>query len=531
MRRFLSVWLTDWPLDRLRRMRSRGSSARPVESPFALTERAAKGLRIVAATAGARAMGVAPGLTLADARARAPGLRSEEIDRAADAAALRRLARWATRWSPIVALDGRDGLMLDVTGCAHLWGGEGGMLADVSARLACAGLAHRLGLGPTPGAAWALAHAAPGQVTALEGTAEAATEVGLAELPVAGLRLSEETLALLRRFGLTRIGQLSGIDRAALARRFRSGEVADRVMVRLDQAFGRIAEPLRPVGLPETHGARLPCPEPLLDRAGIEAGLSRLLEDLCARLEAAGLGARRVLLQAYRADGTHAALAIGAARPSREPTHLARLLAERLDRLDPGYGIDLLRLTALRTGPLEEATPPLGAAAGLAGQGGAALAALADRIAARLGEDWVAVLEPVASHQPERAERRVPFEGALPAWTGTGTIGSAAPAGPRPLRRLARPEPVEVLAEVPDGPPVRFIWRRVTRRVVRADGPERIAPDWWRPEPGLAEGAPRARDYYRVEDGEGRRYWIFREGLYGDGRGAPPRWLLHGLFA
>lgn len=533
MRRVLSVWLTDWPLDRRARMLGgrESRSAAPDEPPsalppFALTERIATGVRVVAADAAASAFGVAPGLRLADARARAPGLLSEEIDRAADAAALERLARWMTRWSPAVAVDGRDGVLLDVTGCAHLWGGESGLMADVSARLDRLGLRHRLGLAATPGAAWALAHTASGQITRLEGD----LGTGLGDLPVAGLRLGEEALTLLRRFGLTRIGQLAGIGRAALARRFQSAEAADRVLLRLDQAMGRIAEPLRPLEpLPE-HSARVPCPEPLIDQAGLEAAIARLVADLATGLETAGLGTRHLRLIAYRSDGTRAEREARAARPSRDPAHLARLLTDRLEGLDPGFGIDLVRLEAGALGSVEMAAPPLrGAGAGEA-QDPAALAALADRMASRLGAELVTTALPQESHLPERTEQRRAFAGSLPDWTDAV---EAPPEhdGLRPPALFDRPEPVEVVAEIPDGPPMRFVWRRVPRRVVRAEGPERIGPEWWRAQPGGDAGtSARARDYYRVEDRDGRRYWLYREGLYEDGQATLPRWYLHGLF-
>ncbi|MEM9148357.1 MAG: DNA polymerase Y family protein [Pseudomonadota bacterium] len=527
MRRFLSIWLTDWPLDR--RVRTKRPctepSDTPDESPFALTERGTAGIWIAAADTAAEALGVTPGLRLADARARAPQLVTEEIDRAADAAALERLARWMTRWSPMAALDGRDGALLDVTGCAHLWGGESGLMADVSARLDRAGIRHRLGLACTPGAAWALAHTAPGQITRLEGDG-ASLAGGLADLPVAALRLSEDTHTLLRRFGLTRIGQLGGIARIALARRFQSAEAADRVLLRLDQAMGRIAEPLHPLEETAEHIARLPCPEPLLDRRGVEAGLQRLATDLAIGLEAAGRGARSFRLSVYRTDGTRTTREAAAARPTRDPAHMVRLLAERLDGLDPGFGIDLMRLEADGLAPMESAPRPLPGRLGSEHTDLGALAALADRMAARLGAETVTVAAPQESHHPEWAEQARPFAGALPDWHAA----SPAPGrdGPRPLSLFDRPEPLEVLAEIPDGPPVRFTWRQIARAVARAEGPERIGPEWWRARPGETL---RARDYYRVEDTEGRRYWLYREGLYDDGQAALPRWYLHGLFA
>lgn len=483
-----------------------------------LSESGARGLSVAAANPPARAAGILPGLTLSAARACLPDLAAEPIDRAGDAAALRRLVLWLTRWAPLAAVDGIDGALLEVTGAAHLFGGESALMGDVSRRLDAAGIAHRLGLGPTPGAAWALAHTAPAQLTRLD----AQPEHGLADLPVAGLRLSAEALDLLRRFGLTRIGQLVTIDRRALARRFPGRAAAEAVLTRLDQALGRRDEPFAPLRPPPEHGVRLPCPEPLIGRDGLEAGLTDLLARLGADLAAAGVGARCLRLTAWRADGTVATLDVRAARPARDPAHFERLFRERLGEIDPGHGIDLLTLAADTTAPMQAAPRPL-ARDPAGGAGDAAdLAALADRIGARLGANAVRVSLPARRHRPDLAERLAPFDGTLPDWPAPPHM-----AGPRPPRMLERPEPVTVLAAVPDGPPLRFVWRRVLRQVVRAEGPERIAPEWWDPD----ADAPRARDFYRVEDAAGRRYWLCREGLYGDGRGGLPVWRLHGLFA
>ena len=515
-RRCLSLWCADWPIDRLRRARAAAGEA--LASPLALTETGARGRVVAAADAPARAAGIAPGMTLSAARARLPDLAAEPIDRGADAAALKGLVGWLTRWSPRAAPDGADGAMLDVTGCAHLFGGESAMLAGISRRLDAAGIAHRLGLGPTPGAAWALAHTAPGRITRLD----APPAEGLADLPVAGLRLSTAALAALRRFGLTRIGQLTALDRGALARRFPSREAAEAVLTRLDQALGRRAEPVEPLLPVPELAERLPCPEPLIGLDGLAAALERLLPPLCDGLAAAGQGARELVLTAWRADGTLGRLAVRTARPARDPAHFARLFADRLAGLDPGHGIDLVELAAAATAPMEATPRPLSQEMTGEAVDIAALAALADRIGARLGAAAVTVTAPAASHIPERAERVARFADDLPDWSAPDPA-----TGPRPARMLERPEPVEVIARVPDGPPVRFVWRRVARQVVRAEGPERIAPEWW----DLSERLPRARDYYRVEDAAGRRYWLYREGLYGDGRGGDPRWFLHGLFA
>lgn len=519
---------------------------------------------MAAASTAAEALGISPGLPFADARARAPHLLHEEIDREADAAALKALAVWMIRFTPLVALDGPDGLILETTGCDHLHGGEAGMLAEVSAILDREGFAHQSGLAGTPVAAAAIARAASGSVLA-----DGAEADGLADLPVSALRLSEETATLLRRFGLVKIGQLYGIDRKALARRFQSKSAAEAVLMKLDQALGLRRDPICPLRPPPACTARLACPEPVMTGEAIGLGLQDLAGRLCADLTAFGQGARGFTLHAFRSDGTSTAVSISAARPVREPGHVVRLFAERLDRIDPGFGIDLLLLEARRTGPMNTSAIALSGDLGAGDTDEAALAALADRITAKLGEGSVTVVCPRQSHVPERTGRTRPFAGDLPDMPVPN-----AQVGPRPVRLLARPERVQVLAEVPDGPPVRFVWRRLARTVRKADGPERISPEWWTwdaplpapaPSPDgsarqwltpkmdpradaalIAEtraaleamdageplsGLPRARDYYRVEDEAGRRYWLFRDGLYGDGRGGSPDWFVHGFFA
>lgn len=494
-----------------------------------LHEKSAHGLTVAAANATARAGGVHPGQRFSDARACLPDLIAEEIDREADARALNLLARWMTGFSPLVALDDLDGLRLETTGCDHLFGGESAMAARLSERLTRTGYGHRIALASTPGAAQALArHAA--QEGAPQILPPGAEREGLADLPVQALRLSPEAITLLRRFGLTRIGQLYGIDRKALARRFQSRHAADAVCLRLDQALGIRIEPMTPLRPPPEYFSRLACPEPLTQAAGLEAGLQQLVETLCAALSDKGAGARRFVFSAFHSDGQVSAATAQAARPVRTPEHILRLFREKIETVDPGFGIDLLLLEAQRTGPMEMGSRPLsGDLAGTAVDE-AALSALADRINARLGEGTVSLTLSEARHAPDKAERCVPFTGELP------RTGPALPAreAPRPERMFAWPERVDVIAQVPDGPPLSFVWRRVVRRVVRSDGPERISPEWWLFLPGKDAGAtplPRTRDYYRIEDAEGRRYWVYRDGLYDDGRGQLPEWFVQGLFA
>jgi protein ImuB len=476
---------------------------------------------VAAANASATRLGIGPGLRFADARSRAPNVQAEPIDRGADAAALEALGLWATRWTPLSSVDGLDAVRLDITGCARFFGGEGALLNDIGERMAAGGLSCRLGAGPTPGAAWALARYGANPVNVCR--RDQSVEDALKDLPVAGLRLTENAERLLRRFGLTRIGQLYGIDRTALARRFASKDAANAVRFRLDQALGIYAEPLVPLRPPPDYVARRSFVEPLSSSEGITAALESLAETLCRQLEQDGCGARDFALTAFRSNGSASLVSLSTARPVRDVGHILRLFRDRIENIDPGFGVDLLALTATRPDTLETDARTLSVDLAASPVDQAALAALADRLTAKLGEGAVRISRPVASHDPARAEILTAFEGQEEDWSET----LQAPRGDRPARLLDQPEIVDVLAEVPDGPPVRFVWRRVPRRVKRAEGPERIAPEWWR----TFNSETRARDYYRIEDEDGRRYWVFREGLYQDGRGGNPRWYVHALFS
>ncbi|MBV9523089.1 MAG: DNA polymerase Y family protein [Alphaproteobacteria bacterium] len=473
--------------------------------------------RLVAAVnEAAAAAGIAPGLPLADAQAFLPGLAVCESDPAGDAAALRRLAEWCGRWSPWTAPDGADGILLDITGCAHLWGGEEELMADILARIAGQGFASKAAIAGTSGAAWAVARFGEGGSRIVPPGAEHAV---LAALPTAALRLASETVAALERLGLKRIGDLGAMPRAALARRF-----GDGVARRLDQALGAAGEPVSPLRPAPARRQRLAFAEPIATPEDLARACRHLVAALCRGLAAEGVGARRLDLACYRVDGRVERAGIGTARPSRDPRHLARLLEEKLAALDPGLGIEDMVLAA----PIAE---PLGAVqlpSFLSGRGSevgddTALAALLDRLGNRLGPANLCRLVPRESHWPERAVALSPAlaarEGAALSWPAERR---------RPIRLLAPPEPIEATAPVPDDPPVMFRWRRRLHRVRRADGPERIAGEWWRAMLADAD-LDDIRDYYRVEDAEGRRFWLFRAGLYRPAR--PARWFLHGLFA
>jgi protein ImuB len=533
----------------------------PDERPFVLVEGGAHGIRITAVNPPAAREGLRPGSSLADARAAVPALVSHPAEPARDLRALERLAHWLGRYGPARNVEGRDGVWIDITGVAHLFGGERPLLDYLVRRLGAFGLSARAGLAGTPGAAYALARFATGPrgtATALAPSGEAGTAAALASLPVEALRLAPEPVLLLKRLGLARIGQLAALPRSALEQRFSSQAssrsraaqaraLADAVLVRLDQALGHAAEPRAALGEPPVLSARRTWSEPLISSEALMTEIGALASDLADALKAAGLGAQRIALHLYRADGTVAHAGAGLSRASAEPAHFMRLLQEKLAAIDAGFGIDVAVLDAVLVERREAEQAALGRGDGPPAE--AAVAALVDRLANRLGARNVFRIAPRASHMPERSAIRRPAM-ATPRAASGPSAETGAQDRARPLLLLTPPEPISVMAEVPDGPPLRFTWRRVPYPVAKAAGPERIAPEWWRhlepptePDPapaadGEREGEPidpgardRSRDYYVVETGDGARFWMFREGVYGaaDEDGAP-RWFLHGLF-
>lgn len=499
-------------------MASKSGTGVSDDGPMVVAALEANGLRLVAVDPLARALGLEAGETLARARARiGTPIAVHPADPEADAAALHRLCLWAKRYTPVVApfgpAEGGDGLFLDVAGASHLHGGEAALMADLARRLAENGLPARIALADTPACAFALARHGGGGLVAPGGNAEA-----LHALPVAALRLDPDTTAALARLGLRRIGDLADAPRAPLARRF-----GRTLILRLDQALGHRPDPLVTAeDEPDFSAARgflepIGRPETVVDTA------TDLMRRLAPRLEAAGLGARRLDLTLTRIDGVVRGLDLSFSLPTRCPDQVGRLLTLRLDRLGPaldaGFGFETVHLAASRTGPIAArqtalVTAPAGTAS-LIESGGPER--LGDALRQRLGRRLMR-LGFRASHLPEEAGTAEPWR------TGRPDPGeSRHPLPPRPLVLLRRGEAAEdVIALAPDGPPHRFRWRRRIHRVAHADGPERIADAWWHA-PGPT------RDYYVVEDEAGRRLWVYREGFFT--QGAPARWFVHGLFA
>ena len=453
---------------------------------------------------------------LADARARLGSLQVREDDPTADTAALKHLAQWATRYTPSVALfkgeSGTDGLFLDITGAAHLLGGEQNLLADLAKRFAASGIPARVAVAETPGAAWALAHFARANRSVLQAGAEASA---LSPLPVEALRLDPATSVTLRRLGLKRVGALLDQHRAPFAARFEK-----ELLLHLDRALGRAPEPLAFLSPPPAYTESRTLLEPIDSEEAVVAAATRLMEGLAPRLEADGAGARALSLTLYRVDGVVHEVPLGLALPTRSPERVARLLRLRLERhargLEAGFGFETLRLSVT----VAEAMTPRQSTLAQSDETDRLrrCTLLHDALRQRLGPQSVRHLAPLESHLPERSQISCFTQDETSAWPARET------AQPRPPLLFAPPEPANVVALVPDGPPLRIRWRGTLSTVTGAEGPERIATEWWR------DGADaQTRDYYLVEDSSGRRLWLYREGIPGR-ETAAPRWFVHGLF-
>jgi protein ImuB len=545
------VWLRRLSTDRLIRSRSPAPADRA--TPLVVVEPVTGALRLSAVNDAAAQLGLRTGLALADARAMYPRIAVADADPAADRQLLEAIADWCDRYTPLIGLDPSDGLVLDIAGCAHLFGGEAALGRDILRRLAAQGFHARAAVADTVGCAWATARYASSlpqrgrEMVVPSGMTRAA----LLPLPLAALRLDADTVAALAQVGLKRIADVIDRPRAPLAARF-----GENFVRRLDQALGGETESISPRRPVPSYVAERRFPEPIMLADAVLGTIAQLAQELSRLMERRGVGARRLEAALFRTDGKVFRIAAGTGAPLRESGKIRALFVERLaavgDDCDPGFGFDVVRLAALAT---ERCAPEQ---TGLAAPDhGSELAHLIDRLGARFGLRRVTRLVPQDTHIPEFAVTAMPAAAALqrvipaervarepgPMVPHVRKIGSQlgsprSPAGMttekfaqdslspvRPIRLFERPERIEATAQVPDGPPVQFTWRHVNYKVVHAEGPERIAMDWWRDE----QGRQLTRDYFRIESREGLRVWLYREGFYD--KDAPPSWFLHGVFA
>lgn len=492
-----------------------GATEERPDAPLILVAKVRGALRLAAVSAQAQILGITPGQTLADVRALHPGLLVANMDEAANRHWLKGLAEHCTGWSPRATTVPPDGITLDIAGCEHLFGGEAGLVAQVEDAFATLGMTMRMAAASTAQGAQALARHAPLPISD--------EYAALRALPVTALRLDEEATLGLQRAGLKRVGDVATRPAASIAARFGADSVTA-----LRCLLGEEHVPIDPLVQSEPLHFECRFAEPVVLQASIAVCFLNLLREAARKLEERSLGGRRFVLTLFRSDGARHRLAIETGLPTRDPAPVLRLFDERIaalaDPLDPGFGYDRITLFLPVTEPLVASQPMLDGSE----KDEAALADLIDRLSTRLGSASLCRLMPQDSHIPEQAQLALPaIHAREPArWP-------MPPEGEPPMRPLFLfdpPQQVEVIAEVPDGPPHRFRWKRKLHEVRLYEGPERIASEWWRRKGGEASGQGGVtRDYYRIEDARGRRYWIFRHGLYTER--PDPNWYLHGLFA
>ncbi|WP_454618023.1 Y-family DNA polymerase [Bradyrhizobium cenepequi] len=539
-RRILSLWLPRLPIDRIKRQLARTAS--PVETcepsalPLPLAGEVKKEIPSVVVAKEHNALvihsiddiaarsGLSTGLPLANARAICPELTVYDADEAADARTLNDIADWCDRFTPLVALDPPDGLFLDITGCAHLFGGERAMLQIICGALNRRGFTVSGAIAATSVCARTLTRHSSGRI--IEDGAEA---VAVAPLPISALGADDAITKGLRRAGLKTIGDVATRARHEITARFGAD-----FTTRLAHALGQGDAPISPRKPLPDYIVEKRFPEPITTEPMIALTLQNLAKMLVQAMDKQGKGARKLEAGFFRTDGAVRTLAVETGRAVTKPEVIDRLFRERLealsDPLDPGFGFDLIRLSAGRTEIVVQQQRDLDAHV----HDNDELAALIDRIAARIGGKRVVVHLPEDTHIPERAAFAAPAQHHLAAASHAVWPARAEGEPPlRPLRLFERPEPIKLpFATVPDGPPHHFTWRRAMHQVVRVEGPERIAMEWWQ-----RDGKVLTRDYFRVEDEQGLRFWIFRDGLYDselideDGKPVPANWFVHGLFA
>ncbi|RYZ26149.1 MAG: DNA polymerase Y family protein [Chitinophagaceae bacterium] len=497
-KRFVSIWLpylaTDWHARKQPSLK---------EKVFVLKATVRNRVVVTAANKLARAQGIHKEMVLADAKALYPSLHVLDDKPNLTTQLLDRMAEWCIRFTPIAAADYPDGVMLDASGCTHLWGGEEAYLKDITNRLTSRGYTVRAAMADTIACAWAMARYGKETIVEKGGQVEA-----LASLPVSSLRLEEEKVVLLNKLGLRQVKNVFNLPHKSLRRRFGAA-----LLQRLQQAIGEEEENIIPVYPIEPFQERLPCIEPIRTKEGIEIALQHLLSNLCFRLRNEGKGLRRAFFRAYRLDGGTSGMEIATNQASQNREHLFQLFSIKLSTIEPKEGIELFLLEAT---VVEEATVKQeGLWQMKSGALDADVLGLMDRFTARFGQNAVQRFLPTEHYWPERSFKKSTDLNEEP--TTEWKLDR-----PRPMQIVSPPELIEVTAPIPDYPPLNFRYKGQLHKIVKADGPERIEQEWW-----IQEGEH--RDYYAVEDEEGRRYWLFRLGHYNEAKS--PKWFLHGFFA
>lgn len=497
MKRFAAIWFpflkTDWFSIRQPSLR---------DLPFVLVTTDHGRMLITAANDKAIAQSIHPGMVAADAKAIHPSLIVIDDQIGLAERLLKRIAEWCIRFSPCVAVDGDNGLFLEASGCTHLWGGDGRYVKDITSRFNNYGYTVRVSIADTIGAAWAMSRFAKDECIIEPGQHSTA----LLYLPAAALRLDDDTIDRLNKLGLRQVKDFIGMPRSALRRRF-----GESIIKKINQALGKEDEMIQPIHPPTPYEERLPCLEPIVTATGIEMALQRLLETICKRLQREGKGIRTAVLKCYRVDGKIEQVEIGTIRASHHVEHLFRLFELKISSIEPALGIELFILEATKVEDHVSLQSTIWK--GSSGLQDERISELLDRLSNKIGASSIHRYLPNEHYWPERSVKAANSldEHAISTWKVDR---------PRPLQLLANPETIEVMAPIPDYPPMNFRYKKKLHTIIKADGPERIEQEWW-----IEQG--QHRDYYYVEDEEGCRYWLFRLGHYED---AEYRWFIHGVF-
>jgi protein ImuB len=512
----VALWFPRLSTDRLqRRWQAKHGAPPPDAPPLVIAAKENNALVVAALDRKATALGLRVGQPLANARAMLPALKAVAANEPADLKLLGRIADWCERFTPYVALDPPRGLLLDVTGAAHLFGGERAMLDQIRGRLRDQGFAVRGALASTMMAARALARYGDGVIVPPGGESEA-----VAPLPIEALYLDPVTTHAFRRAGLKTVGAAASRKRSELTARFGA-----RMVFRLDGALARAETPISPRKPLPDYRAERAFAEPVATCDILLSTLTELAAALAAALEKQGEGARQLEAAFFRADGQVRRIAVQTGSPIREPGIVERLFREKLDALidpvDPGFGFDLIRLSATRAERAEHEAADFDAGTNAKKD----IRFLIDRLAARFGTQRILAFEPMDTHIPECAFAALPAQYAREPKTGWKKLRRPGEAPRRPLRLFAKPEQASLLRSVPGSSAFHMRWRRTQRVLARAEGPERIAMEWWRHQ----EAEP-TRDYFRAETEDGRRFWLYRDGVF-ERDGLAPQWRVHGAFA